>query len=742
MFDPISMAAVVGFSLASQSLAARQARKKISDVEFPTADPNRKIPYGAGSFEVSPQVLDWGDFKRSSVRTEFPAWLNFLAPVTAIVDQLPFGYRYYIGMALGLCYGPDVSVTHLKANDRIVWSGNVSGGSFTVEQPGAFGPDGGLYAVVDHVPGSMSQNRNAYWNTLRPNVPSFRGVSCLYWRGPSDSTPPLGKIKYSGYIGRTTIVKEMKVGLTRFPNYLESDFAIINDVHANFAEVIYELLTDRQVGLGLATNLIDDDDFLLAAETLFNEGLGCSFKWEEPTEIGDIIQRLLDTIDGVIYSDLDTGKLRLKLVRTDYDLEDLVLIDETKTGVELELTSSDVSNTVGEVRVPFIDVENNFVEATALAQSLSHQLQQNNTTSVTIDCLGIGDAEAANMVATRDWRTFVNPLARGTLRVNRELYDFHIGQPFLLSWSPFELTQTVFRVLEIDHGTLEDGKISIKIVEDAFATDRGQLGPVVSNQWPDPIVVTPSDDVVRTVKSVSTTAPPGSPDIGDRYIIPAGATGAWSGHTGEIATWNGADWIFEPTDDLEHAVAYNDDDGKYYRWNGSDWVELVTTAYDTIQDEGVEITPRRTTLNFVGDLVSAADDAGDDRTNVTITLPTSAKTAKLLFEFGDGKNSSSIEANQTSRFPDVPAGTITKVRIEGDAAGSAVVDVQTSTADPPSYSSICASAKPTLSSDAFAEDSTLTGWTTAVAAGTKFRAVLQSVSGMTQVSVVLTIVKT
>ena len=40
--------------------------------------------------------------------------------------------------------------------------------------------------------------------------------------------------------------------------------------------------------------------------------------------------------------------------------------------------------------------------------------------------------------------------------------------------------------------------------------------------------ITPADDAVRTVQSITTTAPPGSPTTGDRYIVPAGATGAWS----------------------------------------------------------------------------------------------------------------------------------------------------------------------------------------------------------------------
>lgn len=37
-----------------------------------------------------------------------------------------------------------------------------------------------------------------------------------------------------------------------------------------------------------------------------------------------------------------------------------------------------------------------------------------------------------------------------------------------------------------------------------------------------------------------TTAPPGSPADGDAHIVPAGASGAWSGHANHIARWSTA----------------------------------------------------------------------------------------------------------------------------------------------------------------------------------------------------------
>ena len=52
-------------------------------------------------------------------------------------------------------------------------------------------------------------------------------------------------------------------------------------------------------------------------------------------------------------------------------------------------------------------------------------------------------------------------------------------------------------------------------------------------------------DAVVQLAVIDTTlaAPPGSPDEGDRYIIAAGATGAWAGHDGEVAAFVDGAWL-------------------------------------------------------------------------------------------------------------------------------------------------------------------------------------------------------
>lgn len=49
-----------------------------------------------------------------------------------------------------------------------------------------------------------------------------------------------------------------------------------------------------------------------------------------------------------------------------------------------------------------------------------------------------------------------------------------------------------------------------------------------------------------TVADRDLTAPPGTPADGDAYIVAASATGAWTGHDGEVAVWdaNAASWAF------------------------------------------------------------------------------------------------------------------------------------------------------------------------------------------------------
>src|SRR5205823_7187676 len=61
--------------------------------------------------------------------------------------------------------------------------------------------------------------------------------------------------------------------------------------------------------------------------------------------------------------------------------------------------------------------------------------------------------------------------------------------------------------------------------------------------------------------------PPSSPSDGQRWIVAAGATGAWSGHTNRVAAWQDGAWRFYVP--RVGWFAYLIDDGALIAWSGS-----------------------------------------------------------------------------------------------------------------------------------------------------------------------------
>ena len=78
-----------------------------------------------------------------------------------------------------------------------------------------------------------------------------------------------------------------------------------------------------------------------------------------------------------------------------------------------------------------------------------------------------------------------------------------------------------------------------------------------------------------SVKDRDLTAPPASPQAGDRYLVASGATGDWTGHDNEIAEYNGSAWEFTtPNDGM---AVWVEDEDILVVYNGSAWVRFGST---------------------------------------------------------------------------------------------------------------------------------------------------------------------
>lgn len=152
---------------------------------------------------------------------------------------------------------------------------------------------------------------------------------------------------------------------------------------------------------------------------------------------------------------------------------------------------------------------------------------------------------------------------------------------------------------------------------------------------------TEMDDTLRLIDSTMNlgvidkdlSAPPGSPSPGDRYIVAAGASGAWAGQSNNVAVWieidGGAGEVWEFRTPKLGWIAFVQDELFAYYWNGSTWQILPTQA------------------------------------NVNDAVITLASTGTLTMDLSSGVRNfqATLTGNATLAFSNIPAGVQTEVAV-------------------------------------------------------------------------------
>ncbi|MGL4728649.1 MAG: DUF2793 domain-containing protein [Bosea sp. (in: a-proteobacteria)] len=139
------------------------------------------------------------------------------------------------------------------------------------------------------------------------------------------------------------------------------------------------------------------------------------------------------------------------------------------------------------------------------------------------------------------------------------------------------------------------------------------------------------------VLSRTQTAPPSSPVEGARYLVPAGATGGFSGKATQIALFDGGGWRFLPP--KAGWQAYVDDEDVVLVWNGTAWVALgqAIGGIDQLAALGIGTASdpvNRLALRAQGALMTAQRIAASGTGDIRLTLEkeAAARTGSLLFQ--------------------------------------------------------------------------------------------------------------
>ncbi len=627
MFDPVSLGVNLGISIISASITARANRlKSVSQFQRPTASESRKLPYIAGTvLHKSANLVWWGDFKRSSVNLDLPGPSWVWGPVALALQSLPFGYRYYIGMAFALSHSGDdagdlfssYTLQEIRVGGKTVWSGAVQdSGAFTVEAPGKFGNEGGVYATGRFERGAgSSQARNTYLNGQVTNTPAYQNSAMVYWHGPSVGAPALGKIKYSGYVSRSAYIKPFSFRVRRLPWAIQplGYFSNVGTNDANPAHVIWDLLTSNTYGAGIPASQLDFGSFNTTASQLRDiDEIGCSFLWDTDEEVLQIIQALVDLGDLALYTDPSDGKIHLDPIR-EYtgSVSALTHFNESNSSV-LRYGTRPPDKVANEIKIKYTDIAAGFVERSAEWRSIAMRRVGDNREPLTIQHLGISNAAVAQKIASRDGLAYALPLKEIILRTNRDGWDKVPGEPVRFSWADYGITDMVCRVAHVDRGNAGDGMCEVTLVEDRFRYGQSVFGEATVSAFEETRPDVPVDSSVQNVLGTVTTLP-GSPATGDSYMLSASNVDAPNG----LATWNGTEWIYREADDLQNTVVYDTVNETWHQHDSSEWTSFNLNVIQEVQEEGTPLTGR-SKLNFIGTSVTAADDSGNARTNVTV----------------------------------------------------------------------------------------------------------------------------
>lgn len=237
----------------------------------------------------------------------------------------------------------------------------------------------------------------------------------------------------------------------------------------NPAHIIRECLTNSVWGIGVAESNIDDSSFRKAADILYDEQMGMSIKWTDSTSINEFVDNIKEHINAQLYLDRVTNKWKLYLIRDDYNVADLISLNESNIR-NLDFERRTPAECVNSVTVTYWDRER-AKDSTVTVQDIARIAQQGGVISQSIDYKGFTNSDLASRVALRDLKTLSSTLASVSFDVDEMFSEsWHEGMPFKLSDSSYGLSEAVMRIRTIKRGDGINNTVYVEAIEDSFSS--------------------------------------------------------------------------------------------------------------------------------------------------------------------------------------------------------------------------------------------------------------------------------
>ncbi|MDF7669892.1 phage tail protein [Orbaceae bacterium ESL0721] len=422
--------------------------------------------------------------------------------------KVTVGYRYYWDLFAGLGRGPINSIVAILADKKIVYIGKKdelsTNTSFYINKPNLFGGEdtggeGGIQGTLDIFMGEKNQvPSDKLKNLLKGLVPGFRGIVTTLFSGlvscySASPKPWVYRVRRTnkGWDNNkvwypekclillhddtaevTGINEEINARLPKKASEAEKNALYreiesnIREIHAmNPAHILIECATNRDWGRGLSFDDIDLESFKQSADKLYDEKFGLCFRYNRQDKLDTFVQQILDHIGAAQYADLSTGKLKLKLIRDDYDVDKLPLFtyDNGILSVQDD-DSASIDAAPNEVAVTYHNPVTN-EDAEVRAQNLA-SIQAVGLISSSTDYKALPTHDLAARVAQRDLETSVAGITRLVIKFDRRGGVLEPASCFRVSLPDRDIDNMILRVGKIEEQ--DDGAFLITGVQDVF----------------------------------------------------------------------------------------------------------------------------------------------------------------------------------------------------------------------------------------------------------------------------------
>lgn len=455
---------------------------KLGDFQFPRSKYGDPMPLVWGTVRQKSPITAWfGDFRPVPIRKKMKTGLFSSKKVTV-------GYKNYLGIDCILCLGPGVRLRKFWAGTYLVWEGNLtSSGDIYINKPNLFGGEderGGLQGTISFYDGRFNPPQDSYLvSKIGPNVPAYNGFARALFK--------------AFYIGTGTTPEPFSFEIQRITSGLHATYSIMpNGLDVNPMEIVYDAMTQKWGRFGNLESEIDMPSFTACAQTLYNEGLGMSLIVQSAITGKDLLEEVMRVADGVLYQDPATAKIVAKLVRQDYTISELLVLDESSVKELRNFQKTTWENTFNQCRVTFKNRASSYDDSVAITQDFANINFQNRVKSTEVSTPGVTDATVASKIAARQLSILNVPLYKCDLTVNRKAQNLRPGSVFVLNWSPFGISNMVMRVTKIDFGELTSNQIKLSCVQDRFSSSSLTFAPPEGSGWT-PISTQPTPVTTR-----------------------------------------------------------------------------------------------------------------------------------------------------------------------------------------------------------------------------------------------------